>query len=132
MNTKALPRIQADAAEDPTQIVAHPESMPAARDTETTLGSRHLAPLRPVPAAAHRPAAGRQRGRNWTNTLLPTGLDRAVACRPLARHLVSQGLREQPGGGALSACAINTVLALPLAYALYHGARRGGSWRHAS
>ncbi|GAA4337334.1 ABC transporter permease subunit [Variovorax defluvii] len=63
-------------------------------------------------------------GGSWTNTLLPSGVtgqwyldlwqDTSFR-KAFASSLVV----------ALSACAINTVLALPLAYALYHGARRG-------
>jgi putative spermidine/putrescine transport system permease protein len=65
-------------------------------------------------------------GGNWTNTLLPTGitgqwyvdlwLDTSFRKAFVSSLVV-----------AMAACAINTVLALPLAYALYHGARRGGS-----
>ena len=64
-------------------------------------------------------------GGNWTNTLLPSGVtgqwyldlwQDSSFRKAFASSLVV----------ALSACAINTVLALPLAYALYHGARRGG------
>ena len=65
-------------------------------------------------------------GGNWTNTLLPTGitgqwyldlwLDTSFRKAFVSSLVV-----------AMSACAINTVLALPLAYALYHGARRGSS-----
>lgn len=65
-------------------------------------------------------------GDNWTNSLLPNGLT--------GRWYLE--LWEDPSFSkafvnsllvALSACAINTVLAMPLAYALYHSARRGGS-----
>ncbi|SDZ72039.1 putative spermidine/putrescine transport system permease protein [Variovorax sp. YR266] len=65
-------------------------------------------------------------GGNWTNTLLPTGitgqwyvdlwLDTSFRKAFVSSLVV-----------AMAACAINTVLALPLAYALYHGARSGGS-----
>jgi putative spermidine/putrescine transport system permease protein len=66
-------------------------------------------------------------GSNWTNTLLPTGstgqwylelwLDTSFR-KAFASSLVV----------AMSACVINTVLALPLAYALYHGTRRGSNF----
>ena len=63
-------------------------------------------------------------GRNWTNTLLPTGLTGQWYVQlwmdPSFRRAFVSSLIV-----ALSACAINTVLALPLAYSLYHGARRG-------
>ncbi len=62
-------------------------------------------------------------GGNWTNTLLPSGitgqwyldlwLDTSFR-KAFVNSLVV----------AMAACAINTVLALPLAYALYHGAKR--------
>jgi putative spermidine/putrescine transport system permease protein len=65
-------------------------------------------------------------GGNWTNTLLPNGvtgqwyldlwLDTSFR-KAFVNSLVV----------AFSACVINTVLALPLTYALYHGARRRGS-----
>jgi putative spermidine/putrescine transport system permease protein len=63
-------------------------------------------------------------GKNWTNTLLPSGMTEqwywelwrdASFRKAFASSLVV----------ALSACAINTVLALPLAYYLYHQARKG-------
>jgi len=63
-------------------------------------------------------------GRSWTNTLLPSGVtgqwyldlwSDASFRKAFVNSLVV----------ACSACAINTLLALPLAYSLYHGARRG-------
>ncbi|GKS83892.1 MULTISPECIES: ABC transporter permease subunit [unclassified Acidovorax] len=63
-------------------------------------------------------------GERWTNTLLPTGL----TGRWYAELWADPAFRKAFGTSllvALSACAINTVLALPLAHALYHGARRG-------
>jgi putative spermidine/putrescine transport system permease protein len=65
-------------------------------------------------------------GSTWTNTLLPSGLtahwyaelwNDASFRRAFTTSLVV----------ALSTCAINTVLAVPLAYSLYHGANRRGS-----
>ncbi len=64
-------------------------------------------------------------GDSWTNTLLPTGLTGRwylELCQdPSFRKAFVSSLLV-----ALAACAINSVLAMPLAYALYHGARRGG------
>jgi putative spermidine/putrescine transport system permease protein len=65
-------------------------------------------------------------GANWTNTLLPTGLtgrwylelwEDTSFRKAFVNSLIVAG----------SACVINTVLAVPLAYALYHGAARRGS-----
>lgn len=65
-------------------------------------------------------------GGSWTNSLLPTGVTSrwyadlwtdASFCNAFATSLLV----------AASACAINTVLAVPLAYSLYHGAQRRGS-----
>jgi len=65
-------------------------------------------------------------GQNWTNTLLPTGLtgqwylelwNDSSFRRAFTNSLLVAG----------GACVINTLLAVPLAYALYHGARRKGS-----
>ena len=65
-------------------------------------------------------------GDSWTNTLLPTGLTSRWYLElwqdPSFRRAFVNSLVV-----ALAACVINTVLAMPLAYALYHGARRGGS-----
>lgn len=64
-------------------------------------------------------------GQSWTNTLLPTGL----TGRWYAELWQDPSFRKAFGSSlvvALSACAIDALLALPLAYALYHGARRGG------
>lgn len=66
-------------------------------------------------------------GNSWTNTLLPTGLTvrwyQELWFDPSFRKAFVTSLVV-----ALSACAINTVLALPLAYSLYHHSRRAGSW----
>jgi len=66
-------------------------------------------------------------GNSWTNTLLPTGLTtrwyQDVWLDTSFRKAFATSLVV-----ALSACAINTVLALPLAYSLYHRAGRAGSW----
>lgn len=65
-------------------------------------------------------------GANWTNTLLPTGLtgrwylelwEDNTFRKAFVSSLIVAG----------SACVINAVLAVPLAYALYHGAARRGS-----
>lgn len=66
-------------------------------------------------------------GNSWTNTLLPAGftvrwyhdlwLDTSFR-KSFVTSLVVAG----------SACVINTFLALPLAYSLYHRAGRSGSW----
>lgn len=65
-------------------------------------------------------------GGSWTNTLLPTGVTGQwytdLWLDPSFRKAFVNSLAV-----ALSACMINTVLALPLAYALYHGAGRRGS-----
>ena len=62
-------------------------------------------------------------GASWTNTLLPTGLTGRwyadLWLDPSFRQAFVTSLTV-----ALSACAVNTLLGLPLAYALYHGARR--------
>lgn len=63
-------------------------------------------------------------GQSWTNTLLPTGFtgqwysDLWTDASFRKSFVTSLTV-------ALSACIINAVLALPLAYALYHSARRG-------
>ncbi len=65
-------------------------------------------------------------GGNWTNTLLPTG----VTGQWYLDVWQDTSFRKAFWNSlvvALAACAINTVLALPLAYSLYHGARRGGA-----
>lgn len=65
-------------------------------------------------------------GGNWTNTLLPTGL----TSRWYADLWADASFRQAFGTSLLvaaSACAINTVLAVPLAYSLYYGAQRRGS-----
>lgn len=64
-------------------------------------------------------------GGSWTNTLLPSG----VTGQWYQDLWLDSSFRKAFASSlvvALAACAINTVLALPLAYALYHGARRGG------
>ena len=63
-------------------------------------------------------------GRSWTNTLLPTG----VTGQWYVDLWLDTSFRKAFVNSlvvACSACAINTLLALPLAYSLYHGARRG-------
>lgn len=64
-------------------------------------------------------------GGSWTNSLLPQGLTGRwyldLWQDPSFRRAFVNSLVV-----ALSACAIDALLALPLAYALYHGARRGG------
>ena len=66
-------------------------------------------------------------GASWTNTLLPTGMTWqwfADVWHDISfRKAFITSLTV-----ALSACAINTLLALPLASALHHGSRRGGGW----
>lgn len=65
-------------------------------------------------------------GASWTNTLLPTGL----TGRWYAQLWADSSFRNAFATSlvvAACACAINTVLAVPLAYALYHGAQRRGS-----
>lgn len=66
-------------------------------------------------------------GSSWTNTLLPTGLTGRWYLElwqdPSFRKAFTTSLIV-----ALSACVINTVLGVPLAYSLYHGARRRGSF----
>lgn len=66
-------------------------------------------------------------GNSWTNTLLPTGLTahwyRDLWIDPSFRKAFTTSLVV-----ALSACAINSVIAVPLAYSLYHGASRRGSF----
>ena len=65
-------------------------------------------------------------GASWTNTLLPTGL----TGRWYAQLWADSSFRNAFFTSLLvaaSACAINTLLAVPLAYSLYHGARRRGS-----
>ncbi len=63
-------------------------------------------------------------GQSWTNTLLPTGF----TGRWYEDLWVDKSFRKAFVSSltvALSACVIDAVLALPLAYALYHAARRG-------
>ena len=66
-------------------------------------------------------------GSNWTNTLLPSGITARwyldVWFDGSFRKAFITSLMV-----ALSACLINTALALPLAYALYHRAGQAGSW----
>ena len=65
-------------------------------------------------------------GGSWTNTLLPTGITgqwyQDLWTDPSFRKAFFNSLLV-----AMCACAINTVLAVPLAYSLYNGARRGSS-----
>lgn len=66
-------------------------------------------------------------GGRWTNTLLPEG----ATARWYLDLWLDVSFRKAFFNSlvvALAACAINTLLALPLAYSLYHGARRGGSF----
>jgi putative spermidine/putrescine transport system permease protein len=66
-------------------------------------------------------------GTRWTNTLLPSGVTGewylALGNDPSFRKAFVTSLVV-----ALAACAINTLLAVPLAYSLYHGAARRGSF----
>ena len=66
-------------------------------------------------------------GSSWTNTLFPTGLTGRwyveLWTDPSFRKAFTTSLVV-----AISACVINTVLAVPLAYSLYHGANRRGSF----
>jgi putative spermidine/putrescine transport system permease protein len=63
-------------------------------------------------------------GRNWTNTLLPSGftLDgfRALAEDGSFRRAFNVSLIV-----ALACCAITAAIGVPLAYALHHGAQKG-------
>ncbi|GHU07240.1 ABC transporter permease [Betaproteobacteria bacterium] len=65
-------------------------------------------------------------GNSWTNTLLPTGITERwyvdLWFDPSFRKSFITSLIV-----ALSACAINTVIAIPLAYSLYHRAGRRGN-----
>lgn len=66
-------------------------------------------------------------GGSWTNSLLPQG----VTGQWYVDLWQDSSFRKAFFNSlvvALSACAINTVLSLPLAYALYHGAHRSGSF----
>ena len=65
-------------------------------------------------------------GGRWTNTLLPEGAT-ARWYLDLWQDVSFRKAFFNSLVVAMAACAINTVLALPLAYSLYHGARRGGS-----
>ncbi len=64
-------------------------------------------------------------GQSWTNTLLPTGLTtrwfEELWQDPSFRKAFVSSLTV-----ALSACLVNAILAVPLAYSLHHGARRHG------
>lgn len=65
-------------------------------------------------------------GQSWTNSLLPSG----VTGQWYLDLWQDSSFRKAFVSSlvvALAACAINTVLALPLAYALYHGAQRGSA-----
>ena len=65
-------------------------------------------------------------GGSWTNTLLPEG----ITGRWYADLWADRSFRNAFTTSlvvAASACAINTLLAVPLAYSLYHGAQRRGS-----
>ena len=65
-------------------------------------------------------------GNTWTNTLLPSGVTARwyidLWIEPSFRKAFVTSLTV-----ALSACVINTLIAVPLAYALYHRAGRRGS-----
>lgn len=64
-------------------------------------------------------------GESWTNTLLPSG----ATGRWYVELWDDPSFRQAFGTSlvvAVSACAINTVLAVPLAYALHHSAQRRG------
>ena len=65
-------------------------------------------------------------GNSWTNTLLPTGLTSRwyvdLWQDPSFRRAFTTSLIV-----AASACVINALIAVPLAYSLYHGASRRGS-----
>lgn len=66
-------------------------------------------------------------GSSWTNTLLPTGL----TGRWYADLWADTSFRKAFGTSlvvALAACVINTLLAVPLAYSLYHRAGQRGSF----
>lgn len=66
-------------------------------------------------------------GSTWTNSLLPTGL----TTRWYFDLWQDSSFRKAFATSltvALSACVINTFLALPLAYSLYHRSGRAGSW----
>lgn len=66
-------------------------------------------------------------GSSWTNSLLPTGL----TTRWYSDLWQDSSFRKAFATSltvALSACVINTFLALPLAYSLYHRSGRAGSW----
>ncbi|MCG1019938.1 ABC transporter permease subunit [Mycetohabitans sp. B4] len=65
-------------------------------------------------------------GELWMNSLLPSG----ITVKWYADIWLDSSFRSAFTTSlvvALSACAINTILALPLAYSLYHKAGRGGS-----
>jgi len=65
-------------------------------------------------------------GTSWTNSLLPVG----TTSRWYADLWADRSFRQAFTTSlvvAASACAINTLLAVPLAYALLHGAKRRGS-----
>jgi putative spermidine/putrescine transport system permease protein len=65
-------------------------------------------------------------GNTWTNTLLPTG----VTSRWYVDLWFDPSFRKSFVSSlivALSACAINTLIAVPLAYSLYHRAGRRGN-----
>jgi putative spermidine/putrescine transport system permease protein len=63
-------------------------------------------------------------GKNWTNTILPSGLTEQWYF-DLWKDKAFQRAFRSSLFVALSACAINTVLALPLAYSLYNQAGKG-------
>ncbi len=65
-------------------------------------------------------------GQSWTNSLMPSGLTARwymdIWQDPSFRKAFVSSLLV-----ALSACVINALLAVPLAYSLYHGAQNNGS-----
>lgn len=66
-------------------------------------------------------------GSSWTNSLFPTGL----TGRWYVDLWQDTSFRKAFTTSlvvAISACIVNTILAVPLAYSLYHGANRRGSF----
>jgi putative spermidine/putrescine transport system permease protein len=66
-------------------------------------------------------------GASWTNTLLPTGLTGQWYLDLWEDHSFRKAFVNSLVVAG-SACVINAVLAVPLAYALYHGSARRGSF----
>jgi putative spermidine/putrescine transport system permease protein len=63
-------------------------------------------------------------GKSWTNTLLPSGFSEQWYWDLWKDNSFRKAFATSLFV-ALAACAINTLLALPLAYSLYHQARKG-------